>query len=615
MLVDEILPEYDVNLVRSTLVDADARATYRAIERAEVQEDAIVRSVTWLRRLPERAIALFEGTPPEPEPDHGTIGDVLEAEGCIRLAEDPGRELVVGAVGRFWSPTETLETGLDREAFEAFDERGYARGVLDFAVHPRGPDRSLLVLEARARANDARSRQALTRFARFVEPAAGLVAQRALGVVEATAEAGREGPTRRLPEPTRTEVAAATGRFPTVDDAEIGGRRVLLRADLDAPSLDGEDTRLHLGRAAATIDTLLTRDAGVVVLGQQTPDDGEGRGAPSLEGHAQVLAEVLDRDVRFVDGVDDADAARAARKTGTGEVLVLGNVLAAEGEMEATDPEAHAQRSWIRRLAGVVDLYVNDDLATAHRAHASVVGLPRQLPTVAGPHLLADLDALDRLGQADRPRVMALGGDDLDRSLDVLAHQLAEGTVDEVLAGGLLGLVLLEVDGVDTGEGTRAMLEEHGALDHVNARALLEEHRDEITLPIDVAIERGGERLDVPVEQLPTRGRVGDVGSDTVNRFAASVADAGSVLVHGPMGRIGEPAFERGTHGVLSAAAEADGFTVVGGRETVAAMRRERIGDHELDRVVPGGAALTAYLAGNELAGLVALEASTGDRG
>lgn len=605
MLVDEILPDDDVKLVRSTVVEADAETTYDAIERARMDEDPVLRSIGWLRRLPERALALFEGAPPEPETTYETIGDLFDADGCIRLAEDPGRELVVGAVGRFWSPGEPLETGLDRAAFEDFDGPGFARCVLDLTVHPRGPDRSLLVLEVRALATGDRSRQALTRFARFVEPAASLIARRALAVVQATAEGATAGTPAEVREPTETEIAAATGRVPTLDDAEIEGRRILLRADLDAPHVDGELDGRHLERPASTIRRLADRDAGVVVIGQQTgPKAGQ---SPSLKEHAGILAELLARDVRFSEHVDDEAAARAVGKVGSGEVLVLDNTLGAEGETAPVDASTHAKRAWVQRLAESVDLYVNDDFAASHSATASMVGLPRMVPSVAGPNLLADLEALDRLGQAEGPRVMVLGGADLDRSLDVLAHQLAEGTVDEVLAGGLLGLVLLELDGVDTGEGTRSVLEDHGALEHVNARALLDQHRDRITLPIDVAIERGGERLDVPVDQLPTQGRIGDIGTDTVNRFADHVTDAGSVLVHGPMGVVEDPAFERGTHGVLSAAAKARGFSIVGGRETVIALRTERIDPGQLDHVIPGGRALTIHLAGDQLPSLAAL--------
>lgn len=609
MLVDEILPDDDVKLVRSTVVEADAQTTYDAIERARMDEDPVLRSIGWLRRLPERALALFEGASPEPETTYETIGDLFDADGCIRLAEDPGRELVVGAVGRFWSPGEPLETGLDRTAFEAFDRPGFARCVLDLTVHPRGPDRSLLVLEVRALATRDRSRQALTRFSRFVEPAAGLIARRALAVVQATAEGAKAGTSSEVREPTETEIAAATGRVSTLDGAEIEGRRILLRADFDAPLLDGELDPRHLERPAATIRRLANRDAGVVVIGQQTgPEGGQ---APSLEGHAGILSDLLDRDVRFTDHIDDETAARAVGKVGSGEVLVLGNTLGAEGETVAVDAATHAKRAWVQRLAETADLYVNDDFAASHGATASVLGLPRLVPSAAGPNLLADLEALDRLGQAEGPRVMALGGADLDRSLDVLAHQLAEGTVDEVLAGGLLGLVLLEVDGIDTGQGTRSVLEDHGALEHVNARALLDQHRDRITLPIDVAIERGGERLDVPVDQLPTKGRIGDIGTDTVNRFADHVTDAGSVLVHGPMGVVEDPVFERGTHGVLSAAAKARGFSVVGGRETVTALRTERIDPGRLNHLIPGGRSLTAYLAGDDLPGLAALGRDT----
>lgn len=600
MLIDEALPEYDVNLVRSVSVDADARTTFDAIEDAEIGEDAILRGIGWLRRLPERALAYFEDTPPEPEdPSFRTIGELFDREGLVRLGRERPRELLVGAVGRFWDPTDLGLQSFEPEAFEGIDEPGMAKGVVDITVHPRGDERCLLVLEARARGLDEESRQALTRYGSFVKPAAALVARRALEVVKARAEAGpdAEPQQRQVPEPTPAQVAAATGQLPTLDDVDVEGRRVLLR--LDADDTVGASKGPALRPAADTVRTLLNRDAGVVVLAHRQARDGS---VPDLEPVADDLAELLDHDVTYTPHIGDDPAQGAAAKVRPGEILLLGNVLAADGETDDADPEVHAQRPWVQGLAQAVDLYVNDAFPVAHERRASLVGFPELLPSVAGPNLVREIDAVERFSRLDEPRVLALGGDELSASLDVVAHQLTADDADQVLAGGLLGLLFLEADGFDTGEGTRSVIEDHGGRQLLRrARTVLDDHREAIRLPSDVGVERSGERLDVPVDGLPARGRIKDVGPDTTNEFADRIRGAEAALVHGPMGVTEQPPFDRGTHGLLAGAADARGYTVVAGGTTLAALATEHVDGDGFDHTSQASASLLACLAGDRL--------------
>jgi phosphoglycerate kinase len=601
MLVDDVLPDHDVHLVRSVLVNADAHTTFDAIEEPSLREDPLLRGVSWIRSLPTRALSFFEGTPPEPEePAWDTIGELFDADGCVRLAEDPGRELVVGAAGKFWDPREPVREGLTRETFAAFDEPGHARGVLDITVHPRGSERCLLVLEARAKGTDEDSSQALSTFASFVKPAAGLIAQRALDTIKAHAETGATD----LPEPTRAEVAAATGQIPEAADADLEGHRVLLRTDL-GPIVAGQDGTQRIDQAASTIEQLIDRNAGVVVLG----DHGPAEQARSLDEIGDLLADQLDRDVDVTDSTGKS-AAQAARKVNAGEVLVLGNVREANGELVEDTAKAHAERRWVRELSQSTHVFVNDALSACLPEHASTLGFPELMPSVAGPSLVDELEALETLVQQDEPRVLALGGAKPAKRLDLIAHQLTTGRADGVLAGGLVGLMFLEADGVDTGEGTRSVLEDHGVEANLRqARAILQEHEDKIRLPTDVAIERSGERLNVPVDDLPAKGRVKDIGPETATRFADRLADADAVLAHGPMGVLEETQFGKGTHQVMARAGQADAFTVVGGGHTVHALDEDKVDPDGFDHVSLSGGALLPYLAGENLPSLDALEA------
>jgi phosphoglycerate kinase len=595
----DLVPDPDVSLMRSTIVDADPATTYQAIRQARLDEDRLWAAVDWLSRLPDLALSLVGG--PRPEPGPATVGDLLDADGCLLLADDEPRELVVGAIGRLWDPTEPLRTDLDPDAFAGFTEQGYAKGTLAFTLHPRGETHTLLTLEARARASDAANRQRLERLGGIASPAAGWLARRTLASIAADAE-------NRSPRvPAAPDVDSGGPGLAPLDDVDVADRRVLLRVDVNSPITDGRiQGRQRLEAAAATIGTLAARDAGVAVLAHQ------GRpGEPDftdLAEHARILGEILDREVRHVGDVD-GEAVDAVESLSPGEVVVLGNVRRAEGERQTADPEAHAQRPWVRRLAGVADLYVNDAFPACHRAHASLVGFPALLPAVAGPGLVDELAALSSVGEREEPRVAVLGGAKPGKTLDLIGHQLARDRVDRVLVGGLVAAAFLAADGVDVRQGTRAQLGEDPAATIRTAGSILSAHREAVHLPDDVAVRREGQRLELPASEIEGAA-IRDVGTDTANSFAHHVAEAGTLLVHGPLGVYEQPGFERGTRRVFAEASKAQAYTVIGGGHTVHALAELGIDEHAFDHVSLAGGALLTHLAGEELPGVAALRAS-----
>lgn len=614
MLSHDYLPEDDVRLVRSVTVDASPEATYQAIAPATIGDDQLLAVTTWLSELPERALSFFQRQEADTLPAETTIGDLIERHDVVPLAQAPGRELLVGALGRFWNPIEVLED-VDPHRFRTYDEPGSARGVVSFSLHERHADHCLLVLEARAKATDASARQRLTRWARFVRPVVGLFARRVLDVIKAQAEAQADGgPAPALPDPTSAAIATASGAMVTLDDVDVTDRRVLLRVDVNEPVQEGLLTgRRRLQAAASTISTLLDEDAGVAVLAHQGRPGRED--FTDLAQHAEILAELVDHPIRHVEAVEDPEATRALQALQPGEGLVLGNVRGAEGEVEDVDPALHARRGWVKALAEHADLYVNDAFPACHRSHASIVGLPRLLPAVAGPRLVAELEVLDRVGEQAQPRVAVLGGAKPGKTLAAIAHQLARERVDEVLVGGLLAAAFLEADGVDTGQGTRAVLAEHGYREHARqASALLDTYRSRIQLPTDVAIHREGDRLELPVEELPAPGRILDIGPATANSFADRVTGAGTVLVHGPLGVYEDTPFGQGTRRVFAAASKGSGYAVIGGGHTVHAMSELGVDERGFDHVSLAGGALLASLAGEKLPGVEALRASGGAR-
>lgn len=594
MLADQHLPRYDAHDAQFAIVHAPAKATYRAIQETRLTDDRL------LDQLP-RLTSLLDTDPPEPE----TLGQLIDALPIFRLDEEPPHELVLGAIANLRNPAKPLRTDIPQERFSTFHEPHHAKLTFSISAHPRGDDTTILSMETRARATRPQGRTQLAWTMRLTKPPRSLIANRILSAIRDHAEG-------KAPKQEPLDLDAATGQIPTLDDTDPNERFTLLRVDINSPLTDG-NIRNHarLRHAARTLQTLQEKDARIAVIAHQGRPGSDD--FIRLEEHAQILDEHTPAPVHYAPHIDDEEALEAFQNTAPGEATVLENVRFAEGETDDVTPQEHAQRGWVQRLAKQGELYVNDAFPVAHRPHASITAFPEHLPSVAGPLLARELDVLDGIEGKPEPRVMALGGAKIKTSLDVAAHQLSNGHLDKLLVGGLLGSLFLEADGIDTGQGTRSILEEQAAEELLpKARSTLEGNEERLVLPSDVAVREGEKRLEVPVSDLPANGSAMDIGSRTSNRFADEIAHAGTVLVHGPMGVYEEPMFSRGTAQVLAAAAKGEAYSVVGGGHTVGALEESGVDPDAFDHVSLAGGALLAHLAGNKLPGVEALRVRRG---
>ncbi len=384
----------------------------------------------------------------------------------------------------------------------------------------------------------------------------------------------------------------------TLDDVDPRGRRVLVRADLNVPLDDGRVTDDFRIRAALpTIRALREGGAVVVVcshLGRPKGWDESLSTAPV----AAAMAELAGFDVRHVGDVAGPAATTAIADAEPGDVLLLENTRFEPGETK-NDPELAA------RLGSMVDLFVLDAFGSAHRAHASTVGVTEHVESVAGPLLMAEVDALGRLlTDPPRPFVVVLGGAKVSDKLGVIEHLLPR--VDGMLIGGGMCFTALAARGHTVGD---SLLEE----DFVGKMTeLLDgEHGDKVLLPTDVVIADrfapDAEHRTVPVAEIPDGWQGLDIGPSTIEAFEKRIAEAGSVFWNGPMGVFEFEAFRAGTEAVARAVADADGFTVVGGGDSVAAIRLLGLDDGP-DHVSTGGGAGLEFLEGQELPGVAALE-------
>jgi phosphoglycerate kinase len=391
------------------------------------------------------------------------------------------------------------------------------------------------------------------------------------------------------------------GRFgkASVRDADVGGRRVLVRADLNVPLADGrvaDDTRIRA--ALPTIELLRERGARIVLcshLGR--PKDRDP--ALSLAPVADRLGELLGTEVKLApDVVGDAVEA-AAQALGDGDVLLLENTRYEPGE-KANDPEL------ADRLAALADLYVNDAFGAAHRAHATTEGVAHRLPAYAGLLLERELRELTSvLDDPRRPLVVVLGGAKVSDKIGVIDRFLE--IADEILIGGAMCFSFFRAQGHETGS---SLVEEDGIPLAERALEAARDSRCELRLPVDLVL---GESFsaDAAPEDLDgvdvPAGMMGlDVGPRTAASYAEAVAGAGTVFWNGPMGAFELAPFAAGTRAVAEAVASTEATTIVGGGDSGAALHQFELAD-EVDWLSTGGGASLELIEGKDLPGVEAL--------
>ncbi len=400
-------------------------------------------------------------------------------------------------------------------------------------------------------------------------------------------------------------------KFLTLDDVEVSGKTVIVRPDFNVPIdpgtgriLDGTRIREH----AVTIKELAEKGAKVVILAHQGRP-GEPDFTESLEQHAKALEEAIGRPVKYVHDLYGPEAKEAIKSLKPGEVLVLKNVRTFPEERKKKSPEEHAQSELVRELAPLADLFVLDGFSVAHRAHASVVGFAAVLPAVAGRVMERELRSLERaLEKPEKPCICILGGAKAEKCVDIIRYVLEKGIADKVLTGGLVGHVFLKAKGAELGAPSEEVLEKKGLAALVpSMKALLDEFPGKIEVPVDVAYEIEGRREETDVDKLPVDYPIFDIGSKTADAYASEVAKAKSIIVSGPLGVYEKDLFAEGTRRVFEAVARSGAFSLAGGGDTVAALKKLGL-EGKFSFVSLAGGAFIEYLMGKKLPGVEVLE-------
>jgi phosphoglycerate kinase len=406
-------------------------------------------------------------------------------------------------------------------------------------------------------------------------------------------------------------------RIRPVSELELRGKTVLFRPDINSP-IDPKTKRIvNTNRIEKTVPTLLSLlDGGAkVALIAHQGDTLDYQNLIPLAEHAERLSSLSGRKVGYIDDVCGPAAVAAVKALKAGEAVILGNLRYLAEEVSSFESAVKLKapemlETWlVRSLAPLADLYVNDAFAAAHRNAPSMVAFQELLPTAGGIQLMEEYTALKSvMDNPKRPCVYVLGGAKISDAFDMMRKVLEDGAADEILTAGVTGLVMHLSRGVEVGQATRKFLADKGLDQFIpEAKALLDSWGDRFVLPLDLAYEKDGGREELDIAALPKDCLFPDVGEKTIARFKESIGRAGSVFVNGPAGMYEDPRWEKGTKEIWNAIADAKGYTVVGGGDTISAATKFT----DLAKygyVCTGGGAMVRFLAGKKLPLIEAME-------
>ncbi len=406
-------------------------------------------------------------------------------------------------------------------------------------------------------------------------------------------------------------------KMKTIDDFDLKGKRVLLRVDINSP-IDPKTKKIvnenRIQKSLPTINKLLDAGAKVAIIAHQG-DTLDYQNLIPLNEHAEKLSAYTGKRIQYIDDVCGPAALEAYDKLDFGEAIILGNlrylteeISTFENDVKLT-PETMQSTYLVRRLKDAFDVYVNEAFAAAHRNAPSMVAFQEFLPTLAGDLFVAELSNLDKiLLKPDKPSVFVLGGAKISDAFGMMKQVLENGTADKIITSGITGEIFLFADGIDIGETKKAFLADRNLLTFVDeAKEYLTKFRDKILYPVDLAYQTDGVRQEIDVKDLPQEHMYMDIGQKTIDAYGEVIKNAKTIFVNGPAGVYEDDLFALGTQSLWHAIAASDGYSVIGGGDTVSAAARF-IDLDDIGYVCTAGGAMVRYLSGKKLPLIKAME-------
>lgn len=387
----------------------------------------------------------------------------------------------------------------------------------------------------------------------------------------------------------------------TIEDLKIKDKRVFIRADFNVPldeNLQITDDR-RIRSTLPTINYAIDEGAKVIISSHLGRPKGKPDPRFSLAPVAKRLQRLLNKEVIFAPDCIGSQVENIVSKMKSGDVVLLENLRFHPGEEENSDEFA-------RSLANLADVYINDAFGAAHRAHASIVGIPKYLPSAAGFLLKKEIEYLKgAVENPVKPFVAILGGAKVSGKIGVLEH--LAGKVDKVIVGGGMAYTFIKAMGYEIGD---SIVEDNMLYTALKIIDKLKDAGIKFYLPVDCVIaqslEPGAVIKIVPILEIPKGWKGLDIGPASVKLFSEVIQDAKTILWNGPMGVFEKDAFSRGTYEIAHAIADAYALTIVGGGDTDLAVHRAGLSD-AISFISTGGGASLQLLEGKELPGIAAL--------
>lgn len=395
--------------------------------------------------------------------------------------------------------------------------------------------------------------------------------------------------------------------FYTLDDFYVKNKTVFVRVDINSPldpdSLSILDTS-RIESVTPTLRELYQKKAKTVILAHQGRP-GSWDFTP-LKNHAETLQSILGAPVSYIDDIYGKKAQKKIKELQAGEIILLENVRQYPQEMDKKTPGEHAKTSLVTSLAPLGDVFINDAFAAAHRSQCSLVGFTPVLPSGAGRLLEKEITTLEQLiSQPKKPAVFILGGAKYGNVLPVMDTVLSQGIADWVLLAGIPALAFLESQSYILGE--KNIVEKEDEKEDI--QELYQHYKNKIILPVDLAWEEEGKRREGILSQISRGYPICDIGEKTIASFREKILNAATIFLSGPMGVFERKIFMQGTQGICQAIVDSQGFSIIGGGHTIAALNQLGLSS-QVSYISTGGGSLERFIMGEKLPVIEALKAS-----
>jgi phosphoglycerate kinase len=402
-----------------------------------------------------------------------------------------------------------------------------------------------------------------------------------------------------------------------MQDLEFENKRVLLRLDINSP-IDSKTKKIvndnRIQKSIPTLNYLIDQNSKIAIIAHQG-DTLDYHNLIPLKEHAEKLTKLLNRNVKYIDDVCGPGARDAIKNLKNGELIILGNVRYLCEEISTFEdtvkltPKEMLNTYIVRNLAPLFDVYVNDAFAAAHRNAPSIVAFQELLPAAAGDLLFKEMETLTKIkNKPAKPSVFVLGGAKISDAFSMMKQVLENGSADKILTSGITGEIFLLAKGISIGEKKMKFIKDRSLDLFIEpAKEYLNDYSDKIEIPVDLAFEKDGKREEIEINTLPVNEMFMDIGNNTIDNYRKIINGAKTIFVNGPAGVYENKIFENGTKEIWETVATAEGYSVIGGGDTVTAAEKY-IDLENINYVCTAGGAMVRFLSGKKLALIAAME-------